>query len=186
MNTVLKTTVAVLAAIALGSASFAKDKPISISRQGLFSSGGTVTTPVPGEYDEKTNWLDATRKGTTAHVDHANVFFQIPAKEKGLPVVFLHGYGQSRMGWQTTPDGREGWSDFFLRAGHSVFLVDQPRRGAAGATASMTHDTIDTWSADSKDYKPGDQAWYTHFRIGRVAPDRYEGSQFPAGDEAQN
>ena len=65
MNTVLKTTVAALAAIALGSASFAKDKPISISRQGLFSSGGTVTAPVPGEYDEKTNWLDATRKGTT-------------------------------------------------------------------------------------------------------------------------
>ena len=35
-------------------------------------------------------------------------------------------------------------------------------------------------------YKPGDQALYTHFRIGRVAPERYEGSQFPEGDEAQN
>ena len=45
---------------------------------------------------------------------------------------------------------------------------------------------LDTWSADSKDYKPGDQAWYTHFRIGRVAPERYEGSQFPEGDAAQN
>ena len=31
----------------------------------------------------------------------------------------------------------------------------------------------------------GEQAWYTHFRIGRVAPERYEGSQFPEGDEAQ-
>lgn len=28
--------------------------------------------------------------------------------------------------------------------------------------------------------------WYTHFRIGRVTPDRYEGSQFPEGEEAQN
>lgn len=45
---------------------------------------------------------------------------------------------------------------------------------------------LDTWSANSKDYKPGDQAWYTHFRIGRVAPERYEGSQFPEGDAAQN
>ena len=35
-------------------------------------------------------------------------------------MVFLHGYGQSRMGWMTTPDGREGWSDMFLRMGHSV------------------------------------------------------------------
>lgn len=178
---------AVGAAALLAGAAFAKEKPISIARQGLFSSGGTVTDPVPGEYDATTNWLDATRAGNTAHVDHANVFFQIPAKEKGLPVVFLHGYGQSRMGWQTTPDGREGWSDFFLRAGHPAFLVDQPRRGQAGATVSMTKDGfLDAWSADSKDYKSGDQAWYTHFRIGRIAPDRYEGSQFPAGDEAQN
>ena len=45
---------------------------------------------------------------------------------------------------------------------------------------------LDAWAEDSKDYKPGDQAWYTHFRIGRVAPERYEGSQFPEGEEAQN
>ena len=50
----------------------------------------------------------------------------------------------------------------------------------------MTTDGIDTWSEDSKEYMPGDQAWYTHFRIGRVAPERYEGSQFPEGDEAQD
>lgn len=188
MNRIFKTTAAVtLAAVLAGFPLCAKDKPISIARQGLFSSGGSVTAPVRGRFDETKNWLDATRAGNTAHIDHANVFFQIPAKEKGLPVVFLHGYGQSRMGWQTTPDGREGWSDFFLRAGHSVFLVDQPRRGAAGMTARMTTDAfLDTWAEDSKDYKPGDQAWYTHFRIGRVAPERYEGSQFPAGEEAQN
>lgn len=45
---------------------------------------------------------------------------------------------------------------------------------------------LDAWAEDSKEYKPGDQAWYTHFRIGRVAPERYEGSQFPEGDEAQD
>ena len=51
----------------------------------------------------------------------------------------------------------------------------------------MTQDGfLDAWSAESKDYKPGDQAWYTHFRIGRVAPERYEGSQFPEGEETQN
>lgn len=66
-------------------------------------------------------------------------------------------------------------------------MVDQPRRGEAGATTSMTKDAfLDAWAEDSKDYKPGDQAWYTHFRIGRTAPERYEGSQFPAGDEVQN
>lgn len=158
-----------------------------LADQGMFSSGGTVTDPVEGTYDATTNWLDATRAGNTAHVDHANVLYQIPAGETGNPMVFLHGYGQSRMGWMTTPDGRDGWSDMFLKKGHGVFLVDQPRRGEAGSTVTMTEDGfLDAWAADSKDYKPGDQAWYTHFRIGRVAPERYEGSQFPEGQEAQN
>ena len=160
---------------------------LMIARQGMFSSGGTVTEPVEGDYDPTTNWMDITRAGNTAHVDHANVFYQIPANDNGNPIVYLHGYGQSRMGWMTTPDGREGWSDLFLKKGYAAFLVDQPRRGEAGATASMTMDGfLDTWAEDSKDYKPGDQAWYTHFRIGRVAPERYEGSQFPEGDEAQD
>lgn len=162
------------------------ENAIALADQGMFSSGGTVTEPVAGEFDSTANWLDSTRAGNTAHVDHANVLYQIPETETGLPMVFLHGYGQSRMGWMTTPDGREGWSTSFLRKGHGVFLVDQPRRGEAGSTAAMTTDSIDTWSEDSKEYMPGDQAWYTHFRIGRVTPERYEGSQFPEGEEVQN
>ena len=162
----------------------AKGDALSIAEQGMFSSGGTVTEPVPGTFDETTNWLDATRAGNTAHVDHANVFYQIPENSSGNPIVYLHGYGQSRMGWMTTPDGRDGWSDIFLKKGHAAFLVDQPRRGEAGAAASMS--TMESVTPESKDYQPGDQAWYTHFRIGRVAPERYEGSQFPAGDEVQD
>lgn len=160
---------------------------LMIAKQGMFSSGGTVTAPVEGAYDETTNWLDAARTGNTAHVDHANVFYQIPVNDNGNPIVYLHEYGQSRMGWMTTPDGREGWSDLFLKKGYPAFLVDQPRRGEAGATVQMSTDGfLDAWSAESKAYKPGNQAWYTHFRIGRVAPERYEGSQFPEGAEAQD
>ena len=157
-------------------------KGLVIEKQGVFSSGGRVTDPIPGEYDATQNWMDQTRKGTTTHVDHANTFYQIPASGNGIPVVFLHGYGQTRTGWQSTPDGREGWSDIFLKKGYSVFLVDQPRRGAAGATEFINTDPGDV---DGPKFKVGEQAWYTHFRIGRVAPERYEGSQFPAGDEAQ-
>ena len=73
-------------------------------------------------------------------------------------------------------------SDLFLKKGYSVCLVDQPRRGAAGATEQIVNDPGDV--ANGK-FKVGEQAWYTHFRIGRVAPERYEGSQFPEGDEAQ-
>lgn len=165
---------------------FSAPKTLSIKKQGVFSSGGTVTSPIPGEYDSTTNWLSTTREGNTAHVDHASVIYQIPSKEKSNPVVFLHGFGQTRTGWMATPDGREGWSDMFLRNGRGVFLVDQPRRGDAGNTVRMTSGFPDVRVNDPMAYLPGDQAWYTHFRIGRVAPDRYEGSQFPEGDEAQN
>ncbi len=180
----MKKSVLILAAAFAGFALSAKD--VSLKKQGMFSSGGSVTEAVPGKYDETTNWLSPTREGNTAHVDHANVFYQIPSKEKGSPVVFLHGYGQSRMGWMTTPDGRDGWSDIFLRNGRAVFLVDQPRRGEAGSTVSMTQGFIDTFSDRTNFYLPGDQAWYTHFRIGRVAPDRYDGSKFPAGEKVQD
>lgn len=34
------------------------DGPLTIAKQGMFSSGGTVTAPVAGTYDATTNWLD--------------------------------------------------------------------------------------------------------------------------------
>ena len=77
------------------------DGILRIARQGLFSAGGTVTEPVEGEYDPAQSWMDPTLAGTTAHVDHANVFYQIPADNNGHPIVYLHGYGQSRMSWMT-------------------------------------------------------------------------------------
>ena len=156
-----------------------------IERQGVFASGGSVTEPIPGEFNVTENWMDFSRAGNTAHVDHANTFFQIPAGENKSPIVYLHGYGQTRTGWQATPDGREGWSDIFLKKGRAAFLVDQPRRGAAGNTVNVVANPQDTRNG-GKEYNPGDQAWYTHFRIGRGTPNRYEGSQFPAGDEALN
>lgn len=146
---------------------------LSIAEQGIFSAGGTVITS-DGTFDVENYYTS--REGSSSHVDHANVFYQIPEEETGLPMVFLHGYGQSRMGWMTTPDGREGWSDLFLRKGHSVWLIDQPRRGEAGQTSVAG--TITT--------EPSDQTWYTQFRIGTYLNDEFtynEGSQFPEGEE---
>lgn len=91
-------------------------------------------------------------------------------------MVFLHGYGQSRVGFMTTPDGREGCYDMFLKKEHSVFLIDQPRRGEAGQTSVAG--TIST--------EPSDQTWYTQFRIGTYIDNAFtynNNSQFPKGEE---
>ncbi len=156
-------------------ASETADGILRIREQGIFSAGGTVITS-EGTFHPEDQW-EETGAGQTSHTDHANIFYQIPEDDTGLPMVFLHGYGQSRMGWMTTPDGREGWSDLFLRKGHSVFLIDEPHRGEAGQTS--TAGTIST--------KTLDQRWYTQFRIGRWENGRSvpnEGSQFPNDDES--
>lgn len=166
-------SLALAAALTVSAVSFAA--PLSLAKQGMFSAGG-VTITSPGTFDPYNQW-EATGAGQTAHVDHANVFYQIPQKQTKAPIIFLHGYGQSRMGWMTTPDGREGWSDMFLKHGHSVFLVDEPRRGEAGAT-SVSGD-IST--------KTLEQRWYTQFRIGKWENGKSvpnHGSQFVNSDEA--
>lgn len=170
-----KAFIAAVAALMLivlaGCTSTAKDdKVLMIADQGIFSAGG-ITVTSDGVFNPENHWEES-GAGQTAHVDHANVFYQVPVNETGLPMVFLHGYGQSRMGWMTTPDGRDGWSEYFLRAGHSIFLLDEPRRGEAGAT-SVSGD-IST--------KTLDQRWYTQFRIGRWIDGQSvpnEGSAFP-------
>lgn len=182
---------------------------LKIAQQGMFSSGGIITSAVDGEYDPAQSWKDTTRAGNTAHVDHANVFYQIPAEDNGNPIVYLHGYRQSRMCWMMTPDGREGFSTLFLKKGHSAFLVDQPRRGEAGATTEISEDTdLDMWYGDlrkkdsetgeyyydeetekpetAQKYQPGDQAWYTYYRIGETLNKNNPKSQFPDGEEALN
>lgn len=53
---------------------------------------------------------------------------------QSTPVVMFHGGGQSGTNFITTPDGRRGWLHDFLRAGFTVYVVDQPERGRSGHT----------------------------------------------------
>lgn len=149
--------------------------PLTIAEQGVFSAGG-ITVTSPGTFDSTNQWEES-GAGQTAHVDHANVMYQLPVKAKGLPMVFLHGYGQSRTGWMSTPDGREGWAGYFLRQGHGVFLLDAPHRGEAGATS------VPGVISD----KTLDQRWYTQFRLGRWEqgkPIFNKDSQFPQDERS--
>jgi pimeloyl-ACP methyl ester carboxylesterase len=45
------------------------------------------------------------------------------------PIVMIHGGSQTGTNFTTTPDGREGWAQYFLRRGHAVYVVDQVARG---------------------------------------------------------
>src|SRR5258708_3461231 len=63
-------------------------------------------------------------------VGQAYVELQMP-KNRAHPyqVVMIEGGGQSGSNFPGTPDGREGWAQYFLKQGYAVYVVDQPGRG---------------------------------------------------------
>lgn len=144
------------------------DQLLVIKEQGSFTVGGAVIQN-PGNYDgTKFDNFKPYTEGQTYHGDHAYVFYQIPDNARLLPLVFLHGAGQSSKTWETTADGREGFQNIFLRKGFSTYLVDQPRRGKAGRSTVVS--TIEPIADE--------QMWYEIFRIG-IWPNYHEGVQFP-------
>lgn len=46
-----------------------------------------------------------------------------------LPIVMIHGGGGQGTDLLQTADGREGWARWFVRRGHSVYVVDRPGHG---------------------------------------------------------
>ena len=155
-----------------------KPAPLVIQEQGSFAVGGTVISE-PGTFDPikqgAYNPNGVSPAGQTLHGDHASVFYQIPENVRKLPLVFWHGHGQSGKTWETTPDGREGFQNIFLREGYGVYLIDQPRRSrAARGTEAMTITAT-----------PDEQLWFGIFRLG-AWPKFYDGVQFSKEPEALN
>jgi len=141
-----------------------------IKEQGSFAVGGKVITN-PGTFDP----IKRTPEGQTFHGDHAYITYQIPANARKLPLVFWHGIGQFSKTWGTTPDGREGFNNIFLRRGFGVYLIDQPRRG--NASRSTVEATITP--------TPDEQTWFGTFRVG-IGREYFPGVQFAKDEETLN
>ena len=91
-----------------------------------------------------------------------------------------HGGGQFSKTWETTPDGREGYQNIFLRRGFATYIIDQPHRGRAGrATTNGTIDAVPGPGAT------GEQGIFIRFRIG-IWPNYFPGVQFSQDPEALN
>ena len=98
------------------------DAPLSIKRQGYLFAGGKYSTV----------------NGRRVLSGHLYAEFQIPSRQTHpWPIVMVHGGSQSGTNFTGTPDGREGWAQFFLRQGYAVYVVDQPGRGRAAFEADV-------------------------------------------------
>ncbi len=131
---------------------------IQIQDQGSFAVGGKVITQA---------------NGNTYHGDHAYVSYQVPPNARKLPLIFWHGAGSSGKTWESTPDGREGYTSIFLRRSFSVYTVDQPRRGRGGRSTMPITITP----------QPDEQGQFNIFRLG-IWPNYFPGVQFPPGAAA--
>lgn len=133
--------------------------PLIVQEQGSFLVGGKMITHA-GKFDP----YKPSPEGQTFRGDHAYVFYQVPPKARKFPLILWHGFGQFSKTWETTPDGREGYQNIFLRRRYSMYLLDQPRRGDAGR--SMAEASIKP--------VPDEQTWFGAFRIG-VWPNYFPG-----------
>ena len=112
-----------LLTVLMAALSTAQPKPpgnLVIAQQGYLFAGGTYS-------DSKNGRVMSGQLYTE---------FQIPARRTHpWPIVMIHGGGQTGTNFTGTPDGREGWAEFFLRDGYAVYVVDQAGRGRAAYQA---------------------------------------------------
>ncbi|OFV96353.1 MAG: hypothetical protein A3F68_06070 [Acidobacteria bacterium RIFCSPLOWO2_12_FULL_54_10] len=153
-----------------------KPAPLSIERQGWLFAGGQYSTV----------------NGRQILSGHLYAEFQIPSrKTHPYPIVMVTGGGQTGTNYTGTPDGREGWAQYFLRQGYAVYVTDQVGRGRA-ATADLygpegggNMETIQQRFTTVEDYKQWPTAHlHTQFP-GKAAPgnpafDQFASSQVPS------
>jgi pimeloyl-ACP methyl ester carboxylesterase len=103
--------------------------PLVLKEQGMFYVGGDVV---------HTDWANGPngppvfpRSGDIA-INQMYVTFMVPQAQRGMPIILMHGGNLSGACYETTPDGRMGWYEYFARKGHAVYLPDQVSRARSG------------------------------------------------------
>ncbi len=153
-------------------------KPLVIEEQGSFFVGGAKIEG-PEKFDS-TEEVGVTNN-QTFWIDQLYAQYQIPTSARDLPLVLVHGSGQTGKSWESTPDGREGYQSVFLRRGYSVFIVDFPRRGRAGLPSfnGRLGQLGERQTIPDETFRYGNEAAFVSFRLGLEYGDFFSGTQFP-------
>jgi pimeloyl-ACP methyl ester carboxylesterase len=126
-----------LAAVTLATAVITKADRLALKDQGSFFVGGRTifTDALTGT---PTGFLGFGINTGSITVDQMYVQYQIPERgDKHVPVVMVHGCCLSSKSYETTPDGRMGWNEYFLRKQRAVYFPDQVSRARSGFDATI-------------------------------------------------
>ncbi|MDB5802877.1 MAG: hypothetical protein JWN73_199 [Betaproteobacteria bacterium] len=111
--------------------------PLVLKDMGSFHVGGREVT-ISGKPVKEVRF---TATGAPAKVDPNGVYqveqmyvqYFIPQNQRGaLPILMWHGGGLTGVTYESTPDGRPGWLNYFLRQGWAVYNSDAVERGRSG------------------------------------------------------
>ena len=110
------------------------DTPLVLKAQGSFFIGGEKSDQTEVE-------LGNLGPGGNITVNQMYVRYMVPQGGDGnVPVVMVHGATLTGKSWETTPDGRMGWDEYFVRKGHPVYVPDQVGRGRSGFNQAIFND----------------------------------------------
>jgi pimeloyl-ACP methyl ester carboxylesterase len=99
----------------------AGDPPLVLARDGYFYVNAKTTTVDGRNYVSNQMYVEV----------------RVPAQQTHpYPIVMVHGGTMSGVNFTGTPDGREGWAQYFVRQGYAVYVVDQPGRARSGYLAA--------------------------------------------------
>jgi pimeloyl-ACP methyl ester carboxylesterase len=157
-------------------------KPLVLASQGSLFVGGekrALPAPPPAPSSGGRGGFG----GGDVTVNQMYVQYQVPPNgNRHLPLVMVHGCCLSSKTWETTPDGRMGWDEYFVRRDRPVYLADQVSRARSGFDASA----ISAVKAGAQPpsalpniiYASQQVAW-TVFRFGPAYGKAFPDGQFP-------
>jgi pimeloyl-ACP methyl ester carboxylesterase len=126
-----------LATLAIALGGCAQDGALVLRDMGSFHVGGRAAVvsgkPVTEVRRTPGGPLTKVDPNGTYQVEQAYVQYFLPANRRGaVPLMLWHGGGLTGVSFETTPDGRPGWLNYFVRQGWDTYNADAMERGRAG------------------------------------------------------
>jgi pimeloyl-ACP methyl ester carboxylesterase len=162
----------------------APKEPMVIKEHGSFFVGGrTSHVDLNGLDAEGPAYVKQFGLSGDSTVDQMYVQFQKPMTgEKRLAIVFIPGCCLSSKEWETTPDGRMGWYDYFTHKGYPTYLAEQAGRARSGFNTAGFNEVQASRLAPSEQRRiiiVTHQVAWVAFRLGPKYGIAWPDEQFP-------
>jgi hypothetical protein len=132
--------------------------------------------------------LPAYASSGTITVDQMYVRYQVPVGTLGIPIILIHGCCLTGKTWETTPDGRMGWDEYFVRHSHPTYVIDQVWRGRSAADPSAINAVRSGKTAVDQlptAFSAGHESAWAIFRFGKEYPQTMPGMRYPIAAQAE-